>query len=69
MFTVLDDMNECDYFDIISFSNVVEYWTPLGDKTEEVGKYDQNPMLEQCQSLRQPCFYLPFVKLLSLALI
>jgi hypothetical protein len=32
-------------------------------------KENENPMLEQCQSLRQPSFYLSFVKLLSLALI
>ena len=38
-------------------------------KTEESKCNDENPMLEQCQSLRQPCFYLSFVKLLRLALI
>jgi hypothetical protein len=35
----------------------------------EINNIKENPILEQCQSLRQPCFYLSFVKLLSLALI
>ena len=39
------------------------------DGGREKEKRGENPMLEQCQSLRQPCFYLSFVKLLSLALI
>eukprot|EP00090_Calanus_glacialis_P003392 TRINITY_DN12511_c0_g1_i1.p1 TRINITY_DN12511_c0_g1~~TRINITY_DN12511_c0_g1_i1.p1 ORF type:complete len:876 (+),score=214.06 TRINITY_DN12511_c0_g1_i1:35-2662(+) len=35
MFTVLDDMTETDYFNIITFSDGVSHWNPLDSKSEE----------------------------------
>jgi nucleolin len=53
-------------------SNVLAPETNHNSKENELNRknrsQEENPMLEQCQSLRQPCFYLSFVKLLSLAL-
>eukprot|EP00091_Calanus_sinicus_P023555 TRINITY_DN800_c0_g1_i6.p1 TRINITY_DN800_c0_g1~~TRINITY_DN800_c0_g1_i6.p1 ORF type:complete len:851 (-),score=229.46 TRINITY_DN800_c0_g1_i6:131-2683(-) len=35
MFTVLDDMTDNDYFNIITFSSGVSHWNPLDSKSEE----------------------------------
>ena len=39
--TVLDDMTETDYFNIITFSDGVSHWNPLEKKSEGIVRWAQ----------------------------